>query len=154
MILFSIFQATESIKMLVTLCQSDNEEIRKVASETLLSLGELPALQQHFVFFLNRSTRKTSELRKNRLKAYVLQNYSFWKSWKMDQKERNWTIDTIDSFNYLGSRKGKIAKEKLTKEIYFIITLCLKNKCRHSVQHLLLKLCRRTVFVFCFSYGA
>ncbi|NXL90178.1 RIPR2 regulator, partial [Alectura lathami] len=29
-----------SIKMLVTLCQSDNEEIRKVASETLLSLGE------------------------------------------------------------------------------------------------------------------
>ncbi|KAM7174255.1 rho family-interacting cell polarization regulator 2 isoform 3-T3 [Macrochelys suwanniensis] len=33
-------QATESIKMLVTLCQSDNEEIRKVASETLLSLGE------------------------------------------------------------------------------------------------------------------
>jgi len=53
-----------------------------------------------------------------------------------------------------GSRKGKIAKEKLTKEIYFIITLCLKNKCRHSVKHLLLKLCRRTVFVFCFSYGA
>ncbi|KAJ6664423.1 hypothetical protein lerEdw1_007080 [Lerista edwardsae] len=33
-------QATESIKMLITLCQSDNEEIRKVASETLLSLGE------------------------------------------------------------------------------------------------------------------
>ncbi|XP_053102252.1 rho family-interacting cell polarization regulator 2 isoform X1 [Hemicordylus capensis] len=33
-------QATESIKMLVMLCQSDNEEIRKVASETLLSLGE------------------------------------------------------------------------------------------------------------------
>ncbi|XP_026646766.1 rho family-interacting cell polarization regulator 2 isoform X4 [Zonotrichia albicollis] len=33
-------KATESIKMLVTLCQSDNEEIRKVASETLLSLGE------------------------------------------------------------------------------------------------------------------
>ncbi|XP_062986528.1 rho family-interacting cell polarization regulator 2 [Elgaria multicarinata webbii] len=33
-------QATESIKMLVTLCQSDNEDIRKVASETLLSLGE------------------------------------------------------------------------------------------------------------------
>nr|XP_034981058.1 rho family-interacting cell polarization regulator 2 isoform X4 [Zootoca vivipara]XP_034981059.1 rho family-interacting cell polarization regulator 2 isoform X4 [Zootoca vivipara] len=33
-------QATESIKMLVTLCQSDNEEIRKIASETLLSLGE------------------------------------------------------------------------------------------------------------------
>ncbi|XP_060100111.1 rho family-interacting cell polarization regulator 2 [Heteronotia binoei] len=33
-------QATESIKMLVTLCQSDNEEIRNVASETLLSLGE------------------------------------------------------------------------------------------------------------------
>uniref|UniRef100_A0A8C3PX74 Rho family-interacting cell polarization regulator 2 n=1 Tax=Chrysolophus pictus TaxID=9089 RepID=A0A8C3PX74_CHRPC len=38
-------KATESIKMLVMLCQSDNEEIRKVASETLLSLGELPALQ-------------------------------------------------------------------------------------------------------------
>ncbi|KAM8782388.1 rho family-interacting cell polarization regulator 2 isoform 2-T2 [Rhynchonycteris naso] len=33
-------QATESIKMLVTLCQSDSEEIRNVASETLLSLGE------------------------------------------------------------------------------------------------------------------
>ncbi|XP_025746670.1 rho family-interacting cell polarization regulator 2 isoform X1 [Callorhinus ursinus] len=33
-------QATESIKMLVTLCQSDAEEIRNVASETLLSLGE------------------------------------------------------------------------------------------------------------------
>ncbi|XP_012494128.1 PREDICTED: protein FAM65B [Propithecus coquereli] len=33
-------QATESIKMLVTLCQSDTEEIRTVASETLLSLGE------------------------------------------------------------------------------------------------------------------
>ncbi|KAM6186635.1 rho family-interacting cell polarization regulator 2 isoform 3-T3 [Rhynchocyon petersi] len=32
--------ATESIKMLVTLCQSDIEEIRNVASETLLSLGE------------------------------------------------------------------------------------------------------------------
>ncbi|XP_028908957.1 rho family-interacting cell polarization regulator 2 isoform X2 [Ornithorhynchus anatinus] len=33
-------QATESIKLLVTLCQSDQEDIRKVASETLLSLGE------------------------------------------------------------------------------------------------------------------
>uniref|UniRef100_A0A5F9CEX9 Rho family-interacting cell polarization regulator 2 n=1 Tax=Oryctolagus cuniculus TaxID=9986 RepID=A0A5F9CEX9_RABIT len=33
-------QATESIKMLVTLCQSDTEELRSVASETLLSLGE------------------------------------------------------------------------------------------------------------------
>ncbi|KAM6281558.1 rho family-interacting cell polarization regulator 2 [Porphyrio hochstetteri] len=33
-------KAAESIKMLVTLCQSDNEEIRKVASETLLSFGE------------------------------------------------------------------------------------------------------------------
>ncbi|KAM9666009.1 rho family-interacting cell polarization regulator 2 isoform 1-T1 [Trichechus inunguis] len=33
-------EATESIKMLVMLCQSDTEEIRKVASETLLSLGE------------------------------------------------------------------------------------------------------------------
>ncbi|XP_076186234.1 rho family-interacting cell polarization regulator 2 isoform X2 [Aptenodytes patagonicus] len=33
-------KAAESIKMLVMLCQSDNEEIRKVASETLLSLGE------------------------------------------------------------------------------------------------------------------
>ncbi|XP_057160827.1 rho family-interacting cell polarization regulator 2 isoform X5 [Ursus arctos] len=31
-------KATESIKMLVTLCQSDTEEIRNVASETLLSL--------------------------------------------------------------------------------------------------------------------
>uniref|UniRef100_A0A8I3WG31 Rho family-interacting cell polarization regulator 2 n=1 Tax=Callithrix jacchus TaxID=9483 RepID=A0A8I3WG31_CALJA len=35
-----ILEATESIKMLVTLCQSDAEEIRNVASETLLSLGE------------------------------------------------------------------------------------------------------------------
>ncbi|KAM9666010.1 rho family-interacting cell polarization regulator 2 isoform 2-T2 [Trichechus inunguis] len=34
-------EATESIKMLVMLCQSDTEEIRKVASETLLSLGLL-----------------------------------------------------------------------------------------------------------------
>ncbi|KAK9403477.1 protein FAM65B [Crotalus adamanteus] len=33
-------QATESIKMLVTLCQSGNEEVRNTASETLLSLGE------------------------------------------------------------------------------------------------------------------
>ncbi|XP_013914463.1 PREDICTED: protein FAM65B [Thamnophis sirtalis] len=33
-------QATESIKMLATLCQSDNEEVRNTASETLLSLGE------------------------------------------------------------------------------------------------------------------
>uniref|UniRef100_A0A673TZL1 Uncharacterized protein n=1 Tax=Suricata suricatta TaxID=37032 RepID=A0A673TZL1_SURSU len=33
-------QATESIKMLVMLCQCDTEEIRNVASETLLSLGE------------------------------------------------------------------------------------------------------------------
>ncbi|XP_036591602.1 rho family-interacting cell polarization regulator 2 isoform X2 [Trichosurus vulpecula] len=33
-------KATESIKMLVSLCRSDNEEIRNVASETLLSLGE------------------------------------------------------------------------------------------------------------------
>uniref|UniRef100_A0A8C8RKU0 Rho family-interacting cell polarization regulator 2 n=1 Tax=Pelusios castaneus TaxID=367368 RepID=A0A8C8RKU0_9SAUR len=33
-------KATESIKMLVTLCQSDDEEIRQIASETLLSLGE------------------------------------------------------------------------------------------------------------------
>ncbi|KAL2791390.1 rho family-interacting cell polarization regulator 2 isoform 3 [Daubentonia madagascariensis] len=33
-------KATESIKMLVMLCQSDTEEIRTVASETLLSLGE------------------------------------------------------------------------------------------------------------------
>ncbi|XP_053079186.1 rho family-interacting cell polarization regulator 2 isoform X3 [Acinonyx jubatus] len=33
-------KATESIKMLVTLCQCDTEEIRNVASETLLSLGE------------------------------------------------------------------------------------------------------------------
>uniref|UniRef100_A0A803TUK5 Rho family-interacting cell polarization regulator 2 n=1 Tax=Anolis carolinensis TaxID=28377 RepID=A0A803TUK5_ANOCA len=44
-------QATESIKMLATLCQSDNEEIRKIASETLLSLGTLaafPCLEQWF----------------------------------------------------------------------------------------------------------
>uniref|UniRef100_A0A8C5NZ31 Rho family-interacting cell polarization regulator 2 n=2 Tax=Jaculus jaculus TaxID=51337 RepID=A0A8C5NZ31_JACJA len=33
-------EATESIKMLVALCRSDTEEIRNVASETLLSLGE------------------------------------------------------------------------------------------------------------------
>nr|XP_033790849.1 rho family-interacting cell polarization regulator 2 [Geotrypetes seraphini] len=33
-------QDTESIYMLVTLCQSHKEEVRKVASETLLSLGE------------------------------------------------------------------------------------------------------------------
>lgn len=33
-------QATESIRMLVSLCQSDVEEIRNVATETLLSLGE------------------------------------------------------------------------------------------------------------------
>ncbi|KAG8520368.1 Rho family-interacting cell polarization regulator 2 [Galemys pyrenaicus] len=33
-------KATESIKMLVTLCQSNTEDIRNVASETLLSLGE------------------------------------------------------------------------------------------------------------------
>ncbi|XP_019379368.1 PREDICTED: protein FAM65B isoform X2 [Gavialis gangeticus] len=33
-------KATESIKMLATLCQSEDEEIRKIASETLLSLGE------------------------------------------------------------------------------------------------------------------
>lgn len=39
--------------MLVTLCQSDNEDIRKVASETLLSLGELPALEQYFIFFFD-----------------------------------------------------------------------------------------------------
>ncbi|XP_045353162.1 rho family-interacting cell polarization regulator 2 isoform X3 [Leopardus geoffroyi] len=35
-------KATESIKMLVTLCQCDTEEIRNVASETLLSLGRCP----------------------------------------------------------------------------------------------------------------
>ncbi|XP_045717615.1 rho family-interacting cell polarization regulator 2 isoform X3 [Phyllostomus hastatus] len=33
-------QATESIRMLVALCRSDAEEIRKVASDTLLALGE------------------------------------------------------------------------------------------------------------------
>ncbi|KAG8442310.1 hypothetical protein GDO86_011199 [Hymenochirus boettgeri] len=33
-------QATESIKMLVTLCQSQDKEIKKVATDTLLSLGE------------------------------------------------------------------------------------------------------------------
>ncbi|XP_066435537.1 rho family-interacting cell polarization regulator 2 [Eleutherodactylus coqui] len=32
--------ATESIQILVTVCQSDNEELSKVASETLQSLGE------------------------------------------------------------------------------------------------------------------
>nr|XP_058141303.1 rho family-interacting cell polarization regulator 2 isoform X3 [Dasypus novemcinctus] len=42
-------QATESIKMLVTLCQSDIEEIRNVASETLLSLGEF----LHFIVYLH-----------------------------------------------------------------------------------------------------
>lgn len=50
--------------MLVTLCQSDNEEIRKVASETLLSLGELPVLEQYFIFFFNRAARKTPKLNK------------------------------------------------------------------------------------------
>ncbi|XP_073534963.1 rho family-interacting cell polarization regulator 2 isoform X2 [Phyllobates terribilis] len=33
-------QAKESINILVTICQSDNEELNKVASETLMSLGE------------------------------------------------------------------------------------------------------------------
>ncbi|KAG9484783.1 hypothetical protein GDO78_008086, partial [Eleutherodactylus coqui] len=33
-------KATESIQILVTVCQSDNEELSKVASETLQSLGE------------------------------------------------------------------------------------------------------------------
>ncbi|XP_029446644.1 rho family-interacting cell polarization regulator 2 isoform X2 [Rhinatrema bivittatum] len=33
-------QDTESIQMLVMLCQSDKEDVRKVATETLLSLGE------------------------------------------------------------------------------------------------------------------
>ncbi|XP_077126110.1 rho family-interacting cell polarization regulator 2 isoform X4 [Ranitomeya variabilis] len=33
-------QAQESINILVTICQSDNEELNKVASETLMSLGE------------------------------------------------------------------------------------------------------------------
>lgn len=46
--------------MLVTLCQSDNEEIRKVASETLLSLGELPGLEQYL--FFNRAAYETPEL--------------------------------------------------------------------------------------------
>lgn len=55
-------QAAESIKMLVTLCQSDNEEIRKVASETLLSLGELPVLKQYLIFFLKTAACKTPEL--------------------------------------------------------------------------------------------
>lgn len=48
--------------MLVTLCQSDNEEIRKVASETLLSLGELPGLEQALILFFNRAACKTPEL--------------------------------------------------------------------------------------------
>lgn len=48
--------------MLVTLCQSDNEEIRKVASETLLSLGELPGLGQYSILFFNRAACKTPEL--------------------------------------------------------------------------------------------
>jgi len=50
--------------MLVTLCQSDNEEIRKVASETLLSLGELPVSEQCSIFFFNRAACKTDELHK------------------------------------------------------------------------------------------
>lgn len=50
--------------MLVTLCQSDNEEIRKVASETLFSLGELPASGQYLIFFFNRAAGKTRELHK------------------------------------------------------------------------------------------
>uniref|UniRef100_A0A663DNF2 Rho family-interacting cell polarization regulator 2 n=1 Tax=Aquila chrysaetos chrysaetos TaxID=223781 RepID=A0A663DNF2_AQUCH len=51
-------KATESIKMLVTLCQSDNEEIRKVASETLLSLGELPVLD-HWTNFPGNLWKRT-----------------------------------------------------------------------------------------------
>lgn len=50
--------------MLVTLCQSDNEEIRKVASETLLSFGELPILEQYFIFFFNRAACYSPELYK------------------------------------------------------------------------------------------
>lgn len=50
--------------MLVTLCQSDNEEIRKVASETLLSLGELPVLEKYLIFFFNKAACKAPELDK------------------------------------------------------------------------------------------
>lgn len=50
--------------MLVTLCQSDNEEIRKVASETLLSLGELPVLEKYLIFFSNKAACKAPELDK------------------------------------------------------------------------------------------
>lgn len=50
--------------MLVTLCQSDNEEIRKVASETLLSLGELPVLEKYLIFFFNKAAHKAPELEK------------------------------------------------------------------------------------------
>lgn len=55
--------------MLVTLCQSDNEEIRKVASETLLSLGELPGLEQALILFFNIAACKTPELCKCETKS-------------------------------------------------------------------------------------
>ncbi|CAJ0942049.1 unnamed protein product [Ranitomeya imitator] len=35
-----LYKAKESINILVTICQSDNEELNKVASETLMYLGE------------------------------------------------------------------------------------------------------------------
>lgn len=51
-------QATESIKMLVTLCQSDTEEIRNVASETLLSLGEFFFLPDCFLLALRKGSER------------------------------------------------------------------------------------------------
>lgn len=62
--------------MLVTLCQSDNEEIRKVASETLLSLGELPVLGQYLIFFFNRAAGKTPELRKCETLNFKLKTFT------------------------------------------------------------------------------
>lgn len=85
------------------LCQSDNEEIRKMASETLLSLGELPILEQYLIFFFNRGACKTPELHKcetlnwnktltrdsSKLEnTYYLKNNSFWKSWKWAKKRQ------------------------------------------------------------------
>lgn len=76
--------------MLVTLCQSDNEEIRKVASETLLSLGELSGLEPYLGLVFNRAACKTPELYKRETvsqnktlqsdlsqKIQILKNHSF-----------------------------------------------------------------------------